>query len=271
MKKTLLLFSCTAMLGTLHTAQAAGTLIWDMSFTGTSSSPNADNIVVTDSNGASYSGITPSFGGGSVTDGIYNSGGSRLTFTDNSSPLSLNNSFSFVVKASLNGEGTTNWPVLFGLGESSSWNLKVNYTKGDNADWGFAPEGYLLSEMTSTPGTVVQGLEQTFIITVDAGANDGVTQTGTAALTLYLNGQAIATAMLASNNRTNEKLDTFSLGGRPLNGNNNQTADFSNVQLYQGVLSPEQIAALSVPEPATATLGLAGLAFLALRRRRRQE
>ena len=107
MKKTLLLFSCTAMLGTLHTAQAAGTLIWDMSFTGTSSSPNADNIVVTDSNGASYSGITPSFGGGSVTDGIYNSGGSRLTFTDNSSPLSLNNSFSFVVKASLNGEGTT--------------------------------------------------------------------------------------------------------------------------------------------------------------------
>ena len=53
MKKTLLLFSCTAMLGTLHTAQAAGTLIWDMSFTGTSSSPNADNIVVTDSNGAS--------------------------------------------------------------------------------------------------------------------------------------------------------------------------------------------------------------------------
>lgn len=70
--------------------------------------------------------------------------------------------------------------------------------------------------MTSTPGTVVQGLEQTFIITVDAGANDGVTQTGTAALTLYLNGQAIATATLASNNRTNEKLDTFSLGGAPL-------------------------------------------------------
>ena len=138
--------------------------------------------------------------------------------------------------------------------------MKVNYTKGDNAGWGFAPEGYLLSEMTSTPGTVVQGLEQTFIITVDAGANDGVTQTGTAALTLYLNGQAIATAMLASNNRTNEKLDTFS-GRAPLNGNNNQTADFSNVQLYQGVLSPEQIAALSVPEPATATLGLAGLAF----------
>ncbi|QWO97222.1 PEP-CTERM sorting domain-containing protein [Candidatus Akkermansia timonensis] len=63
----------------------------------------------------------------------------------------------------------------------------------------------------------------------------------------------------------------FPWAGAPLNGNNNQTADFSNVQLYQGVLSPEQIAALSVPEPATATLGLAGLAFLALRRRRRQE
>ena len=106
---------------------------------------------------------------------------------------------------------------------------------------------------------------------MDAGANNGVTQADISALTRYLNGQAIATAMLASNISTNEKLDTFSLGGRPLNGNNNQTADFSNVQLYQGVLSPEQIAALSVPEPATATLGLAGLAFLALRRRRRQE
>ena len=144
------------MLGTLHAVQAAATLIWDMSFTGTSSSPNADNIAVTDCNGASYSGITPSFGGGSVTDGIYNSSDSRLTFRDNASLLSLNNSFSFVVKASLNGEGTTNWSVLFGLGEFSNWNLKDNYTKGDNDGWGFAPEGYSLSKMTSTPGTVVQ-------------------------------------------------------------------------------------------------------------------
>ena len=134
------------MLGTLHAVQAAATLIWDMSFTGTSSSPNADNIAVTDCNGASYSGITPSFGGGSVTDGIYNSSDSRLTFRDNASLLSLNNSFSFVVKASLNGEGTTNWSVLFGLEESSNWNLKVNYTKGDNDGWGFAPEGYSVTQ-----------------------------------------------------------------------------------------------------------------------------
>ena len=270
MKKTLLLSSCITMLGTLCTAQAAGTLVWDMSFTGTSNSPNAENIVVTGADGSAYGNLTSSFGGGSVTDGVYHSNGSRLTITDSASPLSMCNSFSFVVKASLAGEGTTNWPVLFGLGEANSWNLKINYTKGANAGWGFAPEGYTLSDLTSTPGTVTQGKEQTFIVTVDVGANDGSVQTGTSTLTLYLNGQAIATATLDSSNRTNEKLDTFSLGGRPLNDNNNQTAEFSNAQLYQGVLSAEQIAALSVPEPATATLSLAGLAFLALRRRRPQ-
>lgn len=270
MKKISLLSSGIAMLGALCTAQAAGTLVWDMSFTGTSGSPNAGNIVVTGTDGSAYASLSPTFGGGSVEGGVYHSGGSRLTITDSSSTLSMCNSFSFVVKASLNGDGTTNWPVLFGLGEANSWNLKVNYTKSANAGWSFAPEGYSLSGLTSTAGTVVQGIEQTFIVTVDAGANDGAVQTGTSALTLYLNGEAIATATLASDNRTNEKLDTFSLGGRPLNDNNNQTAEFSNVQLYQGVLSPEQIAAISVPEPATASLSLAGLALLALRRRRRQ-
>lgn len=271
MKKTLLLSSCITLLAALATAHAAGTLVWGMSFTETSSSPNAGNIVVTGTNGAPYESLSPSFGGGSVTDGIYNSNGSRLTITDSSSTLSMCNSFSFVVKAELNGDGTSGWPVLFGLGESDSWNLKINYAKGENAGWGFAPEGYGLSNLTSTAGTVAQGAEQTFIVTVDAGANDGTAQTGTSTLTLYLNGEAIATATLSSDNRTNEKLDTFTLGGRPYNNNNNQTAEFSNVQLYQGVLSAEQIAALSVPEPAAASLSLAGLALLAFRRRRPQQ
>lgn len=271
MKKTLLLSSCITLIGALATAHAAGTLVWDMSFTGTSSSPNAGNIVVTGTGGAPYESLSASFEGGSVTDDVYNSNGSRLTITDSSSTLSMCNSFSFVVKAELNGDGASNWPVLFGLGESNSWNLKVNYTKGENAGWNFAPEGYTLSNLTSTAGTVTQGTEQTFIVTVDAGANDGTAQTGTSTLPLYLNGEAIATATLASSNRTNEKLDTFTLGGRPYGNGNNQTAEFSNVQLYQGVLSAEQIAALSVPEPAAASLSLAGLALLALRHRRPQQ
>ena len=267
MKKTLLLSSCIAMLGLLCTAQGAGTLLWDMSFTGTSSSPSASNIVVTGADGNAYTTLSPNFGGGSVTNGIYNSvSGNRMTFTDSASPIKMKDNFSFVVKASLNAGSTSNWPVLFGLGEAGSWNLKVNYTKGDNAGWTFSPEGYSLSNQISTAGTVVQGVEQTFIVTVATGANN------TGLLTLYLNGEIIATATLASTNRTNELLDTFSLGGRPISTQNTQSADFSNVQLYQGVLSAEQIASLSgnVPESATASLSLTGLALLALRRRRPQ-
>lgn len=271
MKKTLVLSSIIAMLGLLPTAQGTGTLVWDMSFTGTSNFPNTQNVVIKGTDDAPYGSLVSSFGGGSVADGVYDSNNTRLTLTDNSSPLSMCNSFSFVVKASLNGEGSSMWSVLFGLGENNDENLKINYKKDSNAGWGFTPESYTLSDSTYTPGTVVQGKEQTFIVTVDAGANDGTAQTGTAMLTLYLNGEAVATATLASANRTDEKLDTFTLGGRPLNTIGNQTAEFSNVQLYQGVLSAEQIAALSVPEPATASLSLAGLALLALRRRRPQQ
>ncbi len=268
MKKTLLLSFCMSVLGGLCTAHAEGTLVWDMSFTGTAASPNASNIVVTGQDGSAYTTLTPTFGGGSVTDGVYNSSGSRLSFTDSASPLAMKNSFSFVVQAALNGEGASNWPVLFSLGEANSWNLKVDHTKGAGAAWEFNPEGYTLSDKSATSGTVTQGVKQTFIVTVDAGANDGAVQQGTSALTLYLNGTSIATATLASGNRTNEKLDTFCLGGRSLNNNNNQTAEFSNVQLYQGVLSSEQIKALSVPEPATASLSLLGLSLLMLRRKR---
>lgn len=215
MKKTLLLSSCIAMLGTLCTAQAAGTLVWDVSFTGTSSFPNTENIVAAGTDGNAYNSLSSSFGGGSVTDNVYNSGGSRLTITDSSSPLHVQQ-LQFCGEGQPERGGRHQLAVLFGLGEANSWNLKVNYTKGANTGWGFAPKGYSLSGLTSTAGTVVQGMEQTFIVTMDAGANDGSAQMGTSTLTLYLNGEAIATATLAASNRTNEKLDTFTLGGPPL-------------------------------------------------------
>ncbi len=55
--------------------------------------------------------------------------------------------------------------------------------------------------------------------------------------------------------------------------NNNVKADFDNIQLYSGLLNQGEIAYLSshavLPEPASASLGALGFAFLAFRRKRK--
>ena len=259
MKKTLI--TLAALVAGSASALADGTLVWDLTVTG-------DTYTVTNADGEAYAGLSVSLNGGSISDGICTSpapsNDQRIYITDNSSSITLNESFSFVIQGGLNEEPSS-WGVLFGIGEANSWNIKVN-ADTTNETLGFSPEGYGITNQTRG-GSISTGMG-TYIVTY------AMQDDSTATLSLYQNGALIATATQPDSNTTGEALDVFTIGGRPYDhaGYPKNSTDFSftNVQLYEGVLSSEQIASLSVtPEPTTATLSLLALAGLCARRRRK--
>ena len=259
MKKTLI--TLAALVAGSASALAEGTLVWDLTVTG-------DTYTVTNADGGEYAGLSVSLNGGSISDGICTSpdpsNDQRIYITDNSSPITLNDSFSFVIQGGLN-EDPGSWGVLFGIGEANNWNIKVN-ADTTNKTLGFDPEGYGITNQTRG-GSISTGMG-TYIVTY------AMQDDSTATLSLYQNGALIATATQPDNNTTGEALDVFTIGGRPYDNagypKNSTDFSFTNVQLYEGVLSSEQIASLSVtPEPTTATLSLLALAGLCARRRRK--
>ena len=260
MKKTLI--TLAALVAGSASALAEGTLVWDLTVTG-------DTYTVTNADGGEYAGLSVSLNGGSISDGICTSpdpsNDQRIYITDNSSSITLNDSFSFVIQGGLNEEPSS-WGVLFGIGEANNWNIKVN-ADTTNKNLGFGPENYGITNQTRG-GSISTGMG-TYIVTY------AMQDDGTATLSLYQKGVLIATATQPDNNTTGEALDVFTIGGRPYDNagypKNSTDFSFTNVQLYEGVLSAGQIASLSgvTPEPTTATLSLLALAGLCARRRRK--
>lgn len=257
MKKTLI--TLFALCGAASASTTDATLVWDLSF-------NAKNqAVVMNGSGAAYSTLTINMNGSTVTDGICATpSNERVTITDSAPTLRMMDSFSFVVQGGAD-VAVANWGILFGLGEANAWNIKV--ANNANGNLSLLEEGYGISNKVGSTATPF-GSMGTYIVTVDNGGKTQA-QASTSALTLYYNGEAVATATLAKGNCTAEKLDTFAIGGRNIGNGNSTDFSFTNVQLYSGVLSETQISQLSVPEPTTATLSLLALAGLAARRRRK--
>ena len=249
MKKTLI--TLLALAGVAAGTDA--TLVWDMSFNPTTS---ADSV--TDANGASYS-LTKTW---TATQG--NSGSvispynSRLVIEDkNTSVLTFAQDFSFVVQGGLNQVGS--WDCLMSIGSDNGNNFKI--ASSNSGYLTFLGEGSFSVATGGHDNTTksVTGKMGTYIVTYNATKKD---------LTLFYNGTEVATADLTGVTNTN-KVANFAIGGRALSLNNTSDFTFSNIQLYSGVLSSEQIKSLSVPEPTTATLSLLALAGLAVRRRRK--
>ena len=258
MKKTLI--TLAALFAGSASALAEGTLVWDLTVTG-------DAYKVTGADGGAYAGLSVNLNGGSISNGICTSpdpnSDQRIYITDSSSSITLNDSFSFVIQGGLN-EDPGSWGVLFGIGEANNWNIKVN-ADTTNKTLGFDPEGYGITNKTRG-GSISTGMG-TYIVTY------AMQDDSTATLSLYQNGALIATATHPDNNTTGEALDVFTIGGRPYDNagypKNSTDFSFTNVQLYEGVLSSEQIASLSVtPEPTTAPLSLLAPAGPCARRRR---
>ena len=249
MKKTII--TLLALAGVAAGTDA--TLVWDMSFAPTDSQDS-----VTDANGNSYT-LGKEWKNTQGNSGsVISPYASRLLLTDsNASVLTFAQDFSFVVQGGLNQVGA--WDCLMSIGSDNNNNFKiVNNASGCLT---FLEEGTFSVSTDGHPNTTksVTGEMGTYIVTYNATGKD---------LTLFYNGTEVATADLLEVTNEN-KVANFAIGGRALSMNNTSDFTFSNIQLYSGVLSSEQIKSLSVPEPTTATLSLLALAGLAARRRRR--
>ena len=188
------------------------------------------------------------------------SGGASINLTGQgpNNSLGVNTSTGFTFSFFIRDNGTPIYQQMFQINSSSGQNINAFKVTGDASNAG-------LWEFRS--GTTNIGNWASTEIPTNTFANIVLTfQNGT--LAGYKNGTRFITA--TGVNLTGD-ITSITLG------NPGSVAAYDEVALYSGVLNQEEITYLAshpakdftVPEPATATLGLAGLALLALRRRRR--
>lgn len=254
MKK--IIIALVALMGVANANEAS--IVWDLSF-------NGDSYTVRNANGENYNSLTLKLNGATIENGVCtSSSANRVTMEDSSPTLRMMDNFSYVIQGGLNNVDVY-MGILFGLGEGTKYSIMVR--KEESGLLGFYGLDYVMSNKTGNFAPKF-GEMGTYIVTVD---NHGKThsQESSAALTLYYNGVEIASASLSSNHCTTQPLDTFAAGGQNYHEGRATDFSFTNIQLYSGLLSQEQIAQLSVPEPTTATLGAFALVSLLMRRRRR--
>lgn len=256
MNKTLMTLAALAAVSA--SASADGTLKWDLTFTDTAYSFTGSELARV-STGYNFT----------LVNGVFTTSGSgsRLLLGEyEDKALAMNTSFSLVIQGGLAVE-PADGGVLFAFGDANGKYFTIS--AGADGQLVMSPEGYESAAAPCTGGSVATGLG-TYIVTYDV--TTGTDGEETALVSLYQNGALVASTTAPA--VSDQKLMSYSVGGL-LDDASSRLTQFSltTVQLYEGALSSEQIAELSVtaatPEPTTATLSLLALAGLCARRRRK--
>ncbi|MBE6410442.1 MAG: PEP-CTERM sorting domain-containing protein [Akkermansiaceae bacterium] len=251
MKKTII--TLLALAGMVQ-ANTTPQVIWDADFTTTS------GVSLYTATGVATN-LETNVGNDLISNGAITLTNDKFSFEQTSGNLSYADEFSMLVKLKINEDATSQWPVLFSLGETSAWNWKPSYYQDTNTFvldkdgfGGVVDESNRMSgAITYTPGT-------------DGVVTLALTNNGSGLLSLYVDGQLAGETQITSANEYGESklIKCFSIGGK-IGGGNTACITVSDAQFVKGITT----SFVAVPEPTTATLSLLALAGLAARRRRK--
>lgn len=246
------------------------TLLWDMDFTN-------DGIKVNSTNAELTLGELPDNVTIDGTSGTMSFEMKKYSFTQSEGQLTLDDEFTFIVQLSANTMADKTYPVYFSLGMNNDNCFKAGYytldptATGDqrmddrfvlDIDWitdGNTPTG-TFDHSNRANGNITYDFETSPLVTL-ALYNDG-----NGKMTYYVDGSSAGYITYTLNEGVDSTIDSFSLGGRIDNANNNSDIVIHNVQMVSGYTST---VLPTIPEPTTATLSLLALCSLAARRRRK--
>jgi len=231
-------------------------LVWDLDFDST-------GVVFTSYAEGVTSNLSSDAGSGLISDGAITLNNSAFSFSQTGGNLSYSDEFTLLAKVQMGKAGNNNHPVIFSLGETTSWNWKPSFYQNNNK-FVLDKDGFgdVVNEENKSSGAVGYTIPEN-------GYGDVVTlalqNNGKGTLTLYVDGvQAGYTTITSANEYSSAKLiKEFKFGGKLAGSNNNANIILHDAQFVSGLTT--QI----IPEPTTATLSLLALAGLAARRRRK--
>lgn len=231
-------------------------LVWDLDFDST-------GVVFTSYVEGVTSNLSSGVGSDLISDGAITLNNNAFSFTQTGGNLSYSDEFTLLAKVQM-GKAANNYPVIFSLGETTSWNWKPSFYQNDN-EFVLDKDGFgdnIVNQENKSSGAVGYTIPEN-------GYGDVVTlalqNNGEGKLTLFVDGeQAGYTTITSANEYSASKLiKRFKFGGKLAGDSNRANIILHDAQFVSGLTT--QI----IPEPTTATLSLLALAGLAARRRRK--